>query len=310
MMWELVVGTLVLWGQLSGGAEGDMFRNLPDGEIGPHDLLSVTVYDAPELTRTVRVEADGRIRLPLLEQRLQAAGLVPAELEAAIRLALVREQVLVDPVVTVTIAEYHSRPIRVLGAVKNPVSFQAAGPVTLLDALARAGGLSPEAGPEILLSRPGGKGASEVPRLERIPVRQLLEDPGTAGNLELVGGEEIRVPEAGRVYVLGNVRRPGAFVLSPQGAGSVLQALALAEGLAPFASRRAYIYRPQAGGGYQEVPVELSRILAHRAPDVDLSANDILYIPDHTGRRITATALEKITGFGAATASGVLIWRR
>jgi polysaccharide export outer membrane protein len=119
---------------------------LPVEKIGPDDLIGITVYDAPELTRTVRVDAGGDIRLPMVPQHIKAAGLYPAELEKAISTVLIQENVLVDPVVTVSVVEYRSRPITVAGAVKTPVTFQATGTVTLLDAITRAGGLTENAG--------------------------------------------------------------------------------------------------------------------------------------------------------------------
>ncbi len=128
--------------------------NLPAQPVGANDLVAVSVYDAPELTRTVRVGADGMIRLPMLERLIKAQGLMPAQLEAAIAKALRDEQIIVDPFVTVTVAEYNSRPISVAGAVKSPIVFQATFPVTLLEAITRAGGLAPEAGAEILVTRP------------------------------------------------------------------------------------------------------------------------------------------------------------
>ena len=106
--------------------------NLPAQPVGPNDLIAVSVYDSPELSRTVRIGADGYFRLPMLKQRIKAQGLLPADLESAIVAALKQEQILVDPFVTVTIAEYHSRPISVAGAVKLPLVFQAEGPTTLL----------------------------------------------------------------------------------------------------------------------------------------------------------------------------------
>ena len=300
------------WAQTRPVGSVETGANLPAQQIGPRDLIAVSVYDAPELTRTIRVGADGWIRVPMLKQRLRAEGLLPAELEASLAAALVTEQVLVDPVVTVTIAEYHSRPISVAGAVKNPVTFQAEGPMTLLDALTRAGGLSPEAGPEILVSRMrAGPDGETTPAVKRILVKGLIDAADPELNLKLAGGEEIRVPEAGRIYVVGNVRKPGSFAIQETAETSVLKALALAEGLAPFAAGRAYVYRPDPGGASKrEIPIELKKILQRKAPDVALAASDILYVPDNTGRRVTASALEKIAGFGASTASGVLIWHR
>src|SRR5712691_3464057 len=109
--------------------------NLPAQPIGPSDLIAVSVYGAPELTLTVRVSEDGLVRLPMLKQKIEVRGLMPAELEGRIARALTEEEILVEPVVTVTIAEYHSRPISVAGAVKMPLTFQAWGKTTLLEAL-------------------------------------------------------------------------------------------------------------------------------------------------------------------------------
>jgi polysaccharide biosynthesis/export protein len=285
--------------------------NLPAQKIGPNDLIAISVYDSPELTRTIRVGADGMIRLPMLSQRIKADGLLPLALESAIAEALRAEELLVDPVVTVTIAEYHSRPINVAGAVKNPITFQAAGPVTLLDALTRAGGLSPDAGPEILVSHmQTGEDGAPAALVQRIPVKALIELADPEMNLKLTGGEEIRVPEVRKVYVVGTVRRPGAFPVQNTAETTVLQMLALAEGLGPFASKQAYIYRQDAEtGSKHEIPIELSKIMGRKAPDVPLQPDDILYIPDNAGRRITVNVLEKAVGFASATVSGVLVWR-
>jgi len=285
--------------------------NLPAQRIGPNDLIWIAVYDSPELTRTVRVGADGMIRLPMLKQRIQVEKLLPAELETVLADALAAEEILVDPVVTVTIAEYHSRPISVLGAVRNPITFQAAGPVTLLDALTRAGGLGPEAGPEILVSRAQtGEDGEPAALVQRIPVKGLIDAADPDMNLKLGGGEEIRVPEVGRIYVVGTVKKPGAFPVQTGSETTVLQMLALAEGLAPFASKEAYIYRQDpATGSKNEIQIALGKILSRKSADVPLQPSDILYIPDNSRRRLTVGVIEKITGFGVSTASGLLIWR-
>jgi polysaccharide export outer membrane protein len=287
--------------------------NLPVERIGANDLLSVAVYDSPEFSRTLRVDPDGSIRLPMLRERIRAGGLFPAELESAIAKALQKEGLIVDPVVTVTIIEYHSRPISVAGAVRRPVTFQAAGPVTLLEALARAEGLSAEAGPEILVTRPAAPGAAgQAPPalVQRIPVKGLIDAADPELNLRLAGGEEIRVPEVGRVFVVGNVRKPGAYRLDDQTETSVFQVLALSEGLAPFAGKQAYIYRREGGAGSKhEIPIELRRILERKAPDVPLQANDILYVPDNSNRRIAIHALERMVLFGSTAGATALIFR-
>jgi len=285
--------------------------NLPAQKIAANDLIAVSVYDSPELTRTVRVGEDGMIRLPMLKQRIQADGLLPGALENAIADALNQEEILVDPIVTVTILEYHSRPISVVGAVHKPVTFQAVGKVTVLDALVMAEGVTNDAGPELFLTRPQPEGADSPAPAQRIPLQALLSAADPSLNVLLKGGEEIRIPEARMVYVVGNVKKPGAFPVRDSSQTTVLKVLALAEGLVPFSGRRAYIFRPDSGSAdRQEIPIELERILQRKLPDVTLQADDILYIPDNKGRRRTAEIIDRVSGFGTATASGVLIWRR
>jgi polysaccharide export outer membrane protein len=283
----------------------ELGANLPAQPVGPNDLLAISVYDAPELSRTVRVGADGFIRLPMLHQRIQAQGFLPSALETAIAAALREEQILVDPFVTVTIAEYHSRPISVAGAVKQPIVFQAEGPTTLLEAIARAQGLREDAGREILVSQTQpGPDDKPVMLTRRILVRGLIDDADPALNIVLTGGEEIRVPEVGRVYVVGNVKKPGAFPVQDGSETTVLQMVALAEGLAPYATKEAFIYRREGTGVKNEIPVPLDKIMQRKAPDVALTANDILYIPDSKGKHLTARTLEVLVGLtGAATAA-------
>jgi polysaccharide export outer membrane protein len=279
--------------------------NLPAQTLGVDDLLAISVYDAPELTRTVRIESDGTVHLPLLKNGVAAAGELPRALESAVAQALVREQILVDPVVKVTVVEYHSRPISVMGAVKKPLTFQSVGSVTLLDALARAEGLSTEAGTEILLSIPQ-EGARA--RVERIPVKRLLNDADGSVNFPLHGGEEIRVPEASRIFVVGNVHKPGGFIVKEESDTSVLRMVALSEGLLPFSTKLAYVYRRDENGVKQEIPVELEKIMQRKSPDVALQADDVLYVPDNRTKRNISAAVERVTSFGASTASGILIW--
>ncbi len=279
---------------------------LPAQEVGPDDLVGVTVYGAPELSRSVRVDSEGKIRLPMLKRKIPAAGLLPVQLESEISRALEEEQILVAPVVTVGVVEYRSRPISVAGAVRRPVSFQASGFVTLLDALTRAEGLSPGAGPEILVSkaRKAGEGATVL--VERIPVKELLDTADSKWNIRLTGGEEIRVPEAGKVFVVGNVRKPGAFTISDPAETSVLTMLALSEGLLAYSSDRAYVYRREAAPGGREIGIELKKIMDRSAPDVPLLAGDILYVPEKKGRRATMSAIEKLLIFGSAASAAAI----
>ena len=306
----LVFGSFVL-AQPAKRTTPEGSANLPSQPIGPSDLIAVSIYDAPELSRTIRVGADGYFALPMLKQRLMANGLYPADLEAAIGTALREEEILVSPVVTVTIAEYHSHPISVSGSVKLPLVFQAEGPTTLLEAIARAQGLNADAGREILISRPQpGPDGKSVMLTRRISVRSLFDDADPELNVTLTGGEEIRVPEIGKIYVMGNVKKSGAFPVQDGADTTVMQMLALAEGLSPFANKQAFIYRREAAGSKNEIPVPLDKIMKRQAPDVPLTANDILYIPDNRGKRFGMAALEKILLFGGTAGATALIYTR
>lgn len=282
---------------------GDLGQNLPAQKIRPNDLIGISVYGEADLTRTVRVAADGTIRLPILKKHVKADGLLPEQLEEAVAAALQEEQILVDPFVTVTVAEYQSRPISVAGAVKQPVTFQAIGTVTLLEAIARAGGLSPEAGPEILITRPSSGGPALV---QRVLVRSLIDGADPNVNLSLAGGEEVRVPNAGKVFVVGNVKKPGAFAVEDATESTVLKMLALSEGLMPFAAKQAYIYRREPNGSKNEIPVDLRKIMDRKSPDTPLLANDILYVPDNRRSRATMSAIEKVVGFGSGATSALI----
>jgi len=284
------------------------YSNLPTQPVGPDDLLAVSVYDSPELTRTVRVDADGTIRLPMLKEAIQVRGMVPSQLEAAIAKALTKGNVLVDPIVTVTIVEYQSRPVNVVGAVKTPLVFQATRPVPLLDAISRAGGIREDAGSDIIVSRQVIKDGKPTRVTQTIPVRKLIDDADPSLNVMLHGGEEVLVPEALKIYVVGNVRRPGAYPVRTDEGTTILQLLALSEGLAPYSAKVAYVYRRAPGGTKTELPVELAKIMKRKAPDMPLQPNDILYVPDNKGQRLTAQTIDRLAGLGTATATDYIIW--
>lgn len=293
--------TMCLSGQTTTPMQEIGKENLPAQKLGVDDLVAVSVYDAPELTRTVRVEADGGIRLPLLDGSIAAAGDFPRDLEQRIAEALKAQQILVDPIVKVTVVEYHSRPIAVMGAVKKPLTFQAVGTVTLLDALARAEGFTEQAGTEILLTRADGQ-------IEHIEMKQLIGVADPSVNFFLHGGEEIRVPEARKIVVVGNVRKPGAFPVRDNSDSSVLKLVALAEGLMPFTAKEAYVYRKDESGSRKEIPIELAKILDRKAPDIPLQPDDLLYIPDNKGKRLTASVVDRLAGFGSSVGSGLIVW--
>jgi len=276
--------------------------NLPAQKIQGNDLIAVSVYDEPAFTRTVRVGADGNIRLPMLPAPIQSIGLLPAELEIAIAEALQKNEILVKPIVTVTILEYNStRTVSVMGAVRKPLTFPVIGTVKLLDALAKAEGLSDDAGPAVLVTRTGDI------KSQLINLKDLLDGTDLKLNVVLQGGEDVRIPEARKIYVVGNVKRPGAIPVRDGSENTVLKVLSMVEGVAPYATKQAYVYR-SAGEGQprEEITIELSKILKRKMPDVPLFADDLLYIPDATGKRVTLTSLEKAGLVGSSVAAALV----
>lgn len=278
--------------------------NLPLMPIGVDDLLQVSVYQSPELSGSFRVDSRGQVSLPMLKRPISAQGLYPKQVEADIADGLRKEEFIVEPVVSVSVIEYQSRSVVVTGAVRNPTTLQAYGKVTLLDALTRAQGLAPTAGDEVLVTRSGDKGANGAIVL-RISIRELMSGNNPELNITLKGGEEIRVVEQGKISVAGNVHKPGVYSIRSGQETTILGVLAEAEGLSPYASKRAYIYRSENDGSdKQELTVEIAKIMDRKSPDLKLHAGDLLYIPDDHARRLTIGTLDKIfvAGTGAGTA--------
>jgi polysaccharide export outer membrane protein len=237
----------------------------------------------------------------MVRQHIRAEGLIPDDFEKAIAAALIDEQVMVSPIVSVTVVERHSRPITVMGAVRNPTMFEATGNVTLLEAILRAGGIAENAGSEILVSHPTSSGDKSIDLTERYPVHALMDVSDPTPNLRLEGGDIIRVTEAGQVFVVGNVKHPGTFPITNGSESSVLRIMTFAGGLDSFSSHTAYIYRTDGVSGRKnQIPIHIKKILTLKSPDVPLYGNDMLYVPSVTGERVSAKAFALATGLGLA----------
>ncbi len=272
--------------------------------LGPGDLISLVVYDSPELSRNFRVDEEGGLRLPMLRQHIQVAGLTMDECENAIAGALANEQVMVNPIVSVSVTEFHSRPISVVGAVRTPSTFQASSSMTLLDAITRAGGMTDNAGSEIQIShQPSSEHPGAVGLVERVPAKSLQDPASNSANIVLQGGDIVRIPQAGQVYMVGNVKHPGPFYITNNSEMTMMRALSIAGGLDSFASHTAYIYRSDKDDQHKsEIPIKLNKILARKAPDVPLYADDMVYIPNRPLAANSMKALE-ITGAALGIAS-------
>jgi polysaccharide export outer membrane protein len=122
--------------------------------IGSGDTISIDVYDVKELSRDVRVSQTGTIGLPLIPVRLQVKGLTETQAEQKIAEVLQANGLVSHPEVSVSVKDRKSKPITVVGAVPHPMVYQAERPVTLLEVLAEAGGVSADAGDTAIVTRP------------------------------------------------------------------------------------------------------------------------------------------------------------
>lgn len=292
-----------------------------DTPIGSGDLLHIDVFDVPELSRDVRVSDTGEISYPLIPDRIPAAGLSPFQLESKIEELLIEHGIVSHPQVSVFVREQYGEPVSVVGAVKSTIVYQVARPTRLLDVLAAAGGVADDAGSVVIVTRPVRSDMPQTqpvsatidPKLQEqkitIRLQDLLESGDSVYNIPIYGGDTVSVPRAGIVYVLGfGVVQPGGYVLQNHGDQvTVLKAIALAHGLTSFAKAdAAVIMRTNTATGQKdEIPVRVKRIQDRKAPDVPMQANDILYIPDSTGKKALARGAQAALGIG----TGIAIYR-
>jgi polysaccharide export outer membrane protein len=298
--------------------------------IGPEDLLEISIFEAPEMNRAVRVSANGEISMPLLGA-VRAAGLTPRELEFVLQ-ELLRRTYMKDPHVSVFVKEMESHPISVVGAVKKPGVFQVRGAKSLLEVLSLAEGLDDDAGDTVIVMRGAGlqgeaagnqatgqpqEGAAQGspaseeaagPNAVRVDLKELLESGDPAHNVPVYPGDIVKVTRAGIVYVVGEVKKPGGFVLRTNENISVLQALALGEGLTRTAAKnRARIIRTNEKTGERtEVAVDLGKIMAGKSSDLSLRAKDILFVPNSNARSV----LYRGADAAVSIVSGVIVFRR
>lgn len=293
-------------------ARGADTQALKSYVLGPDDQLSVHVLNLEEIgPQPIRIDMQGYINVALAG-RIHAGGLTVESLENEVANRL--RSYLLSPTVSVTIVEYHSQPISILGAVNQPGVHQLQGHKRLFEALSLADGLRPDAGDQIKITRrkewgpiPLQGAVTDVSgeySVASVSIRSVMEATSPEDNIELKPNDVISVPKAKMVYIVGSVRRPGGFALNEKETISVLQALSLAEGLdRTAASRKAVILRSVAGSaGGLELRVDIQKILSRKAKDEALQANDILFIPNSTAKSIALRSAEALiqTGSGLA----------
>jgi len=284
--------------------------------LGPDDVITVHVVDAEEIPdKPIRIGSNGFVTLPMIG-RVEARGRTVDDLEKEIAGRL--KTYIRNPDVTVSVTEQKSQPVSVIGAVALPGIQQLQGRKTLVEILSLAGGARPDAGYSVKITRRMEWGPIPLPNavtdasgqfsVAEVSLKAILEAKNPAENILIMPNDVISVPRGEAIYVIGDVKRPGEFVLGQKAHPSVLQALAMASGLEKTAaSSKARILRASASPDLKrsEIEVNLKRVLAGQDEDVPLQPDDVLLVPGSK----TKTAL--IKGFESALqiGTGVAIYR-
>ena len=285
--------------------------------LGPGDQILIQVTDLDDFpNRALQIDPDGDVDLPLIG-RLHASGLTLAQMKAELAVRL--SKYITAPQIVLNLTQNQSTPVSVMGSVNTPGVHQLDGPKRLLEVISLSGGMRPDAGNEVIVTRQAGRppltmsnGHTEVSdgySTGRFSLDDLINARNPADNILVEAGDVISIPKAELVYVVGDVRKAGGFTLSSHTSLPLLQALTLAEGMGPHAAgKRARILRPAPGGDGtpKEIVVDVDKIMAGKAPNPPLFANDVLFIPNSAAKAITERAFETALG----VAAGVAIYRQ
>ena len=239
--------------------------------LGPGDLVDLTVFDVPELVLKVRIDSSGGVSLPLIGD-LKLAGMTVRDTQKLIARELVARQMVRAPQVSLFIEEFATQGITVYGEVNTPGVYPLMGPHRLYDAISLAGGLTMKAGRTVTILHVGQRDHPEVITLSN-------EDSIGRADVRVYPGDTIIVSKAGMVYVLGEVNKPGAFVMENNTSMSLLKATALAGGTTKVASLKHALILKASPQGPVETEVSLDKISHGKASDLQLHAEDILFVP-------------------------------
>jgi polysaccharide export outer membrane protein len=283
--------------------------------LGPDDELEISGPELDELTnKPTRIDGDGNIQVPLVG-RVHVAGLTVQQGEQELNNRL--NTYIRHPQSAINVKELRSQPASILGAVNTPGVHQVQGHKTLLEMLSVAGGIRTDAGYSIRITRQLEWGCVPLPNatvdasgrfsVAEVNLKNIMEAKNPEENIQVFPHDVISVPKAEMVYVIGEVKRSGGFVLGEHQSISVLQALSLAEGLNGTAdTRHARILRLKRDADQrQELAVDVRGVLTGKKPDVALQGDDILFIPGSTGKKAALRTVEAAIQAG----TGLVIWR-
>lgn len=263
--------------------------------IGPGDVLSVHVFREDNLDSKVRVRDSGAALLPLIGS-VPLAGLSASDAAMLIEERFTKQGFLNHPQVSVLIEESAAQQVAVLGEVAHPGTVLLSSPRSLLDVLAEAGGLLRSADRHVTVRRPNGRSVTAL----------IANDTSSYRNSEQVQvspGDTVLVPRAGIVYILGDVGRPGGYLMQDDSQLSLLQALSLAAGTTKTAAEHGARLIRKVNGSATEVSLHLKAVEQGKEPDPALHNNDIVFIPFSLGKNIALGASSI-----AASASSAIIY--
>jgi polysaccharide export outer membrane protein len=237
-----------------------------DYTVGPQDVLMITTFGEQDMTSKFRVDNDGTINFPLLN-RVVVGGLTTVQIEAKLKEELIKRELLKNPQISVDVAEFRSRSVYIIGAVRSPAEYKLVGDMTVIAAIAQAGGLAPGAGNELSIIRPKtpapGSGPLSPDRAENADITVVkmsdLQNGVLARNIALQDGDTIWVPTAERFYVSGWVRNVGAYV--HERGLTVQQALVLAGGVSEMGSTKRITIERMVGSTKKTIKAQLTDIV-------------------------------------------------
>jgi polysaccharide biosynthesis/export protein len=253
-------------------------KYIQEYKVGPKDLLEISVFGADDLSKTVRVSEDGKITLPLIGE-IAVDGLTKSEVEQKLA-RILGEKYVQNPQVTVFIREYQSKRVSVLGAVEKPGPYQLLGRQTLMQIISEAGGLTRDAGNEIIVIRQMPDGTSNS---LHISIDELFLKGEAQLNVPLEPDDIVNIPvdKVVVVYVFGQVKNPGALQVKKSSLPTLLQAIAQAGGFTDRASRGSVVVkRKDENGKEKEIKVNARSILRNKQKDLQLLENDTVYVPE------------------------------
>jgi polysaccharide biosynthesis/export protein len=261
--------------------------------IGPGDVIQIQVFDTPSLSGSARVTDSGEVIL-VLGAKVKVAGLTSDQAARVIEKTFLADQILRQPHVVVSISEFATQRVSVLGEVNHPGALSIGTSRPILDVLALAGGLTPLADRRILIQRHDSS--------ERVSYF-LSNQPSTALDTSVMvyPGDTILVPLAGIVYALGDVRIPGGYTMTnTEGQLTVLELIARCGGTNHTAvPSHARLIR-KTNSGYVEFPLPLSAMQKGKRSDMLLQADDIVYVPFSYMRNFAIGSASIVGSVGSA----------